>query len=103
MAMNKKYLVLPAVLAVAAAVAATVHLWPTELKKLREQNLCPGMLTEQTAGLLQDGKRLPGAASRRARRPWRHLPTTLHAPSPTAAALLRAAHAAASSLRASRR
>ncbi|MCX5112106.1 hypothetical protein OOK13_26875 [Streptomyces sp. NBC_00378] len=54
--MNKKYLVLPAVLAVAAAVVATLELRPTELKKLREQNLCLGMLTEQTAGLLQDGK-----------------------------------------------
>ncbi|NEB35613.1 hypothetical protein [Streptomyces sp. SID14515] len=49
--MNKKYLVLPAALVVAA-----VDLWPTELKKLREQNLCLGMLTEETAGLLQDGK-----------------------------------------------
>ncbi|MFD4003974.1 hypothetical protein [Streptomyces rubiginosohelvolus] len=54
--MNKKYLVLPAVLVVAAAVVATVQLWPTELKKLREQNLCLGMLTEQTAGLIHDGK-----------------------------------------------
>ncbi|WP_030581343.1 hypothetical protein [Streptomyces anulatus] len=54
--MNKKYLVLPAVLAVAAAVVATVNLWPTELKELRERNLCLGMLTERTAGLLQDGK-----------------------------------------------
>ncbi|MFE7336123.1 hypothetical protein [Streptomyces griseus] len=54
--MNKKHLVLPAVLVVAAAVVATVQLWPTELKKLREQNLCLGMLTEQTAGLIQDGK-----------------------------------------------
>ncbi|MFF3780112.1 hypothetical protein [Streptomyces sp. NPDC001933] len=54
--MNKKYLVLPAVLVVAGAVVATLELWPTELKKLREQNLCLGMLTEQTAGLLQDGK-----------------------------------------------
>jgi hypothetical protein len=53
---NKKYLALPAVLVVAAAVVATLELWPTELKKLREQNLCLGMLTEQTAGLLQDGK-----------------------------------------------
>ncbi|MEV7949974.1 hypothetical protein [Streptomyces rubiginosohelvolus] len=54
--MNKKHLVLPAVLVVAAAVVATVQLWPTELKKLREQNLCLGMLTEQTAGLIHDGK-----------------------------------------------
>ncbi|EFE75042.1 hypothetical protein K7395_22415 [Streptomyces filamentosus] len=54
--MNKKYLVLPAALAAAAAVVAAVSLWPTELKKLREQNLCLGMLTEQTAGLIQDGK-----------------------------------------------
>ncbi|TXS12958.1 MULTISPECIES: hypothetical protein [unclassified Streptomyces] len=54
--MNKKYLVLPAVLVLAAAVVAAVQLWPTELKRLREQNLCLGMLTEQTAGLLQDGK-----------------------------------------------
>ncbi|AWL88077.1 hypothetical protein AB0H24_24875 [Streptomyces globisporus] len=54
--MNKKHLVLPAVLVVAAGVVATVQLWPTELKKLREQNLCLGMLTEQTAGLIHDGK-----------------------------------------------
>ncbi|MEU3056152.1 hypothetical protein [Streptomyces griseus] len=54
--MNKKHLALPAVLVVAAAVVATVQLWPTELKKLRERNLCLGMLTEQTAGLIQDGK-----------------------------------------------
>ncbi|MFB8036696.1 hypothetical protein ACFC5Z_27915 [Streptomyces sp. NPDC056004] len=52
----KKNLVLPAVLVVAAAVVATISLWPTELKKLREQNLCLGMLTEKTAGLIQDGK-----------------------------------------------
>ncbi|WP_406189689.1 hypothetical protein OH791_23815 [Streptomyces anulatus] len=54
--MDKKYLVLPAVLVVAAAVVATVRLWPTELRTLREENLCLGMLTERTAGLLQDGK-----------------------------------------------
>ncbi len=54
--MNKKYLALPAVLVVAAAVVVTVSLWPTDLKKLRDENLCLGMLTEQTAGLIQDGK-----------------------------------------------
>ncbi|MEV6456002.1 hypothetical protein ACFVZE_04965 [Streptomyces anulatus] len=54
--MDKKYLVLPAVLVVAAAVVATVRLWPTELRTLREENLCLGMLTERTAGLLQDGE-----------------------------------------------
>lgn len=54
--MNKKWLVLPAVLVVAAAVVAGINLWPTELRKLREQNLCLGMLTEKTAGVLQDGK-----------------------------------------------
>ncbi|MGX1954300.1 hypothetical protein ACWIGY_28855 [Streptomyces anulatus] len=54
--MDKKYLVLPAVLVVAAAVVATVRLWPTELRTLREENLCLGMLTERTAGLLQDGR-----------------------------------------------
>ncbi|ALO12580.1 hypothetical protein AQF52_6994 [Streptomyces venezuelae] len=54
--MNKKHLVLPAVLVAAAAVVAAVAVWPTELKTLREQNLCLGMLTEKTAGLLQDGK-----------------------------------------------
>ncbi|MEU4492911.1 hypothetical protein AB0F96_05475 [Streptomyces sp. NPDC023998] len=54
--MNKKYLVLPAVLVVAAAVVTAVNLWPTELKELRARNLCLGMLTEKTAGLLQDGK-----------------------------------------------
>ncbi|MFB7295848.1 hypothetical protein [Streptomyces rubiginosohelvolus] len=54
--MNKKHLVLPAVLVVAAAVVATVQLWPTELKKLREQNPCLGMLMDQTVGLIHDGK-----------------------------------------------
>ncbi len=54
--MNKKYLVLPAVLVVAAAVLAAVQLWPSPLKELRAQNLCLGMLTETTAGLLYDGK-----------------------------------------------
>ncbi|WP_326697357.1 hypothetical protein OG909_08470 [Streptomyces sp. NBC_01754] len=54
--MDKKYLVLPAVLVLAAAVVTTLSLWPTELKKLREKNLCLGMLTERTAGLLQDGE-----------------------------------------------
>ncbi|MFJ2437319.1 hypothetical protein ACIOWM_29300 [Streptomyces anulatus] len=54
--MNKKHLVLPAVLVVAAAVVATVKLWPTELKTLRGQNLRLGLLTERTAGLIQDGK-----------------------------------------------
>ncbi|MEU9865220.1 hypothetical protein AB0D99_30575 [Streptomyces sp. NPDC047971] len=54
--MNKKWLVLPAVLVVAAAVVTAINLWPTELKKLREQNLCLGMLTEKTAALLEDGK-----------------------------------------------
>ncbi|MFE3737873.1 hypothetical protein [Streptomyces sp. NPDC059134] len=54
--MNKKYLVLPAVLVVAAAVVAAVELWPSPLKELRAQNLCLGMLTEKTAGLLYDGQ-----------------------------------------------
>nr|WSW42393.1 hypothetical protein OG296_04200 [Streptomyces sp. NBC_01001]WSW63165.1 hypothetical protein OG513_33885 [Streptomyces sp. NBC_00998] len=54
--MNKKYLVLPAVLVVAAAVLAAVQLWPSPLKDLRAQNLFLGMLTEKTAGLLSDGK-----------------------------------------------
>ncbi|WP_330300386.1 hypothetical protein [Streptomyces sp. NBC_00503] len=54
--MNKKHLVLSAVLVVAAAVVAAVQLWPSTLKDLRAQNLCLGMLTEQTAGLLSDGK-----------------------------------------------
>ncbi|MFD7530948.1 hypothetical protein ACFV8E_25660 [Streptomyces sp. NPDC059849] len=54
--MDKKYLALPAVLVVAAAVLTAVSLWPTELKKLRKENLCLGMLTEKTAGLIQDGK-----------------------------------------------
>ncbi|MFE3717817.1 hypothetical protein [Streptomyces cyaneofuscatus] len=54
--MRRKYLVLPAVLILAVAVVTTVNLWPTELKKQRQQNLCLGMLTERTAGLLQDGK-----------------------------------------------
>ncbi|WSF15533.1 hypothetical protein OG566_06230 [Streptomyces sp. NBC_01353] len=43
-------------LVVAAAVVTAINLWPTELKKLREQNLCLGMLTEKTAALLEDGK-----------------------------------------------
>ncbi|MFJ5719725.1 hypothetical protein [Streptomyces sp. NPDC093149] len=54
--MDKKYLVLPVVLVVAAAVMAAVQLWPSELKDLRAQNLCLGMLTEQTAGGLDDRK-----------------------------------------------
>ncbi|MEU2835094.1 hypothetical protein ABZ667_41835 [Streptomyces lavendulae] len=54
--MNKKYLALPAVLVVAAAVVAAIQLWPSTLKDLRAQNLCLGMLTEKTAGLLSDGK-----------------------------------------------
>ncbi|MEU7278487.1 hypothetical protein AB0A69_06815 [Streptomyces sp. NPDC045431] len=54
--MNKKYLLLPVAVVVAAAVATAVNLWPTERKELRKQNLCLGMLTEKTAGLLQDGK-----------------------------------------------
>ncbi|HBF78782.1 MAG TPA: hypothetical protein DD420_02225 [Streptomyces sp.] len=54
--MNRKYMVLPAVLVVAAAVVAVVQLWPSTLKDLRAKNLCLGMLTEETAGLLHDGK-----------------------------------------------
>nr|WSW43718.1 hypothetical protein OG296_11635 [Streptomyces sp. NBC_01001] len=54
--MNKKYLVLPAVLVVAAAVVTAIQLWPSPLKDLRARNLCLGMLTEKTAGLLYDGK-----------------------------------------------
>ncbi|MFE5486433.1 hypothetical protein [Streptomyces sp. NPDC056527] len=53
---KKKYLVLPAVLVVAAAVVAAIQLWPSPLTDLRARNLCLGMLTEKTAGLLQDGK-----------------------------------------------
>ncbi|MFJ9822846.1 hypothetical protein ACIRSU_00550 [Streptomyces sp. NPDC101160] len=52
--MDRKYLVLPAVLVVAAAVVAAVQLWPGKLEDLRAQNLCLGMLTEQTAGGLDD-------------------------------------------------
>ncbi|MEU3653742.1 hypothetical protein AB0E67_13095 [Streptomyces sp. NPDC032161] len=54
--MNRKYLVLPAVLLVAAAVVAAIQLWPSPLKDLRAKNLCLGMLTEETAGLLYDRK-----------------------------------------------
>lgn len=54
--MKKKHLVLPAVIVVAAAVVAAIQLWPSTLKDLRAQNLCLGMLTEKTAGLLYDGK-----------------------------------------------
>ncbi|MEU6016709.1 hypothetical protein ABZ826_22435 [Streptomyces sp. NPDC047515] len=50
--MDKKHLVLPVVLVVVAA----VQLWPSKLKDLRAQNLCLGMLTEQTAGGLDDRK-----------------------------------------------
>ncbi|MFK0235342.1 hypothetical protein [Streptomyces vinaceus] len=54
--MNRKYLIVPAVLVVAAAVVAAIQLWPSTLKDLRAQNLCLGMLTEKTAGLLHDGQ-----------------------------------------------
>ncbi|MCX4633050.1 hypothetical protein [Streptomyces sp. NBC_01443] len=54
--MNRKYLVLPTVLMIAVAVVAAIRLWPSTLKDLRAQNLCLGMLTEKTAGLLYDGK-----------------------------------------------
>ena len=54
--MNRKYLILPAVLVAAAAVVAAVQLWPSQLKDMRASNLCLGMLTEKTAGLLDDGK-----------------------------------------------
>ncbi|WP_327246092.1 hypothetical protein [Streptomyces sp. NBC_01320] len=54
--MNKKNLVLPAVLVVAAAVVAAIQLWPSPLKDLRAKNLCLGMLTKETAGLLDDHK-----------------------------------------------
>ncbi|WP_406187679.1 hypothetical protein [Streptomyces sp. NBC_01006] len=53
--MNRKYLVLPAVLLAAAAVVTAIQLWPSPLKDLRARNLCLGMLTEKTAGLLSDG------------------------------------------------
>ncbi|WP_329316980.1 MULTISPECIES: hypothetical protein [unclassified Streptomyces] len=54
--MYRKYLALPAVLVVSVAVVAAIQLWPSTLKDLRAQNLCLGMLTEKTAGLLSDGK-----------------------------------------------
>ncbi|WP_335938812.1 hypothetical protein [Streptomyces sp. PTD5-9] len=50
--MNRKYLVLPAVLVVAAVVMTVRRLWPGPLKDLRAKNLCLGMLTGETAGLL---------------------------------------------------
>ncbi|MFF9506310.1 hypothetical protein ACF1BU_02735 [Streptomyces sp. NPDC014724] len=52
--MNKKYLILPAVLVAAAAVVAVVQLWPSPLKDLRAKNLCLGMLAKETVGLLDD-------------------------------------------------
>lgn len=61
--MNKKYLVLPAVLLVAAAVVAAIQLWPSQMKELRAQNLCLGMLGEKTAGLLDDGMYSLGSSS----------------------------------------
>lgn len=54
--MDKKRLVLPGTLVVAAAVVAAVSLWPDPKDDMREQNLCWGSLTEKTAGLLNDGK-----------------------------------------------
>jgi hypothetical protein len=54
--MKRKHLILPAVLVAAAAIVAAVQLWPSQLKDLRTSNLCLGMLTEKTAGLLDDGK-----------------------------------------------
>ncbi|MFI5980586.1 hypothetical protein ACIBEA_06895 [Streptomyces sp. NPDC051555] len=53
--MNKKYLVLPTVLVVVAAVVAAIQLWPSPLKDLLAQNFCLGMLTENTTGLSSDG------------------------------------------------
>ncbi len=60
--MDRERLVLPAVLAAAAAVVATVTLWPDPQDDMREQNLCWGSLTERTAGLLGDGGAGPTAA-----------------------------------------
>lgn len=54
--MNRKHLVLPLVLVVAAACVAAVQLWPSRMKDMRASRLCLGMLTERTAGLLYDGK-----------------------------------------------
>lgn len=54
--MNRKYLVLPAVLVVAAVVVTVGQLWPSPLKDLRAKNLCLGMLTDETASLLYDRK-----------------------------------------------
>ncbi|MFC9860035.1 MULTISPECIES: hypothetical protein [unclassified Streptomyces] len=54
--MNKKYLILPAVLLAATAAVTAVRMWPSPLKDLRAQNLCLGMLTEKTARLLDDHK-----------------------------------------------
>ncbi|MDJ0382321.1 hypothetical protein [Streptomyces sp. G-G2] len=54
--MKKKYLVLPAVLLIAAAALITIRVWPSTLKDMRAQNVCLGMLTKETAGLLYDGK-----------------------------------------------
>lgn len=54
--MNRKHLVLPLVLVVAAVCVAAVQLWPSRQKDLRASHLCLGMLTARTAGLLDDGK-----------------------------------------------
>ncbi|MER5844492.1 hypothetical protein ABT099_30235 [Streptomyces prasinus] len=54
--MDRKRLVLPAVLTAAAAVVAALTLWPDPKDDLRGQNLCWGSLTEKTAGLLNDGE-----------------------------------------------
>ncbi|MFF8633060.1 hypothetical protein ACF052_02430 [Streptomyces pilosus] len=54
--MDRKRLVLPGVLAAAAAVVAAVTLWPGQGDDTRERNLCWGSLTEKTAGLLDDGE-----------------------------------------------
>ncbi|MEU6016712.1 hypothetical protein ABZ826_22450 [Streptomyces sp. NPDC047515] len=54
--MEKKKLVLPGTLVVAAAVVATLTLWPDAEQAPEPQSVCFGALSKKTAALLDDGE-----------------------------------------------
>jgi hypothetical protein len=55
--MRRKWLPLTVVLGVAGAAVATASLWPDdERKPPLPRPLCHGVLSRQTAGLIDDGK-----------------------------------------------